>query len=92
MNRDNERAEEFALNECLVDVRFDDNEFIVIADIPGASRGDLLIGVNPKTNTLVLGKNETVLERIPLPWKSAEAARVRLNNGVLEVRMRSADS
>ncbi|MFC4439134.1 MULTISPECIES: Hsp20/alpha crystallin family protein [Natrialbaceae] len=85
-NRGN-RAREPASDDCLIDTRFDD-EFIVIADIPGVSKDDLSVGINPKTNTLVISKVGIVLERIPLPWQPTEATTVRFNNGVLEVRVR----
>ncbi|WP_246308116.1 Hsp20/alpha crystallin family protein [Halorarum salinum] len=76
---------------CLFDARFDDDEFVVTADVPGTSKDDLSIGIDPKTNDLVIGKNGTVLERVSLPWQSPEATRVWFNNGVLEVRVRPAD-
>ncbi|QLG63941.1 Hsp20/alpha crystallin family protein [Halorarum salinum] len=75
----------------MFDARFDDDEFVVTADVPGTSKDDLSIGIDPKTNDLVIGKNGTVLERVSLPWQSPEATRVWFNNGVLEVRVRPAD-
>lgn len=85
-NRGN-RAREPASDDCLIDTRFND-EFIVIADIPGACKDDLSVGIDSKTNTLIISKDGFVLERVPLPWQSTEATTVRFNNGILEVRIR----
>jgi HSP20 family molecular chaperone IbpA len=86
-----DRAREPASDDCLIDVRFGD-EFIVVADIPGVSKDDLSVGIDPKVKTLVIRTNKTVLGRISLSWDSVEATAVRFNNGVLEVRIRSAES
>ncbi|ADB59541.1 hypothetical protein Htur_0643 [Haloterrigena turkmenica DSM 5511] len=72
----------------LVDTRREDGEFVVTADIPDASRDDLSIGIDPRTNELVIGVAGTALERIDPPWRSVEATKVWFNNGVLEVRLR----
>lgn len=73
----------------LIDTRRENGEFVVTADIPGASVDDLSIGIDSRTNELVIGMAGSVLERIEPPWRSSEATRVRFNNGVLEVRLRS---
>ncbi|MFC4543931.1 Hsp20/alpha crystallin family protein [Halosolutus amylolyticus] len=78
--------------EHLVDSRRADGEFVVTADVPGASRDDLSVRIDPRTSELVITVSGTVLERVATPWRSVEATRVRFNNGVLEVRLRSADS
>lgn len=78
--------------ECHVDTRIEDNEFVITADIPGASKDDISVGINPKTNTLVISTDETVLTRVDLPGHSPETTNVWFNNGVLEVRLRSAGS
>ena len=72
----------------LVDTRREDGEFIVTADIPNASRDDLSVGIDPRTNELVIGVAGTALERVDPPWRSVEATKVWFNNGVLEVRLR----
>lgn len=80
------KAEKYFLN-----TRFEDDEFVVTADIPGATKDDLAIGVDRNTNKLVIKKNETILGRVTLPWDSVEPTRVWFNNGILEVRVRSDD-
>lgn len=78
--------------EYHVDTRVEDNEFVVTADIPGASKDDISVGINPKTNTLVISKEGTVLRRVDLPWHSPKTTNVWFNNGILEVRLRSTSS
>ena len=78
-------------DDSLVDARSDDDEFVVTADVPGATKDDLSVGIDPGTNELVIGRDGTVLERVPLPWQSPEPTTVWFNNGVLEVRVRPAD-
>lgn len=74
--------------ECFVDTRRINDEFLVTADVPGASKDELSVGIDPRTNELVIGRDGSALERVDLPWASAEATKVRFNNGVLEVRLR----
>ena len=74
--------------EYLVDTRHEDEEFVVTADIPGASKDDLSVGIDPRTSELVISLSGTVLERVDPPWRSVEATKVWFNNGVLEVRLR----
>lgn len=69
------------------DTRLEDGEFVVAADIPGATKDDLSVGIRRRTNVLVVSLEGTVLERIDIPWASPEATRVWLNNGVLVVRL-----
>lgn len=72
---------------ALVETRIEDDEFVVHADIPDATKDDLSVGINPRTNDLVIGRNDRVIERIGIPWTSHEATNVWFNNGVLEVRI-----
>lgn len=74
--------------KVLTDTHHEGNEFVVTADIYGVGKDDLSVGIDPKTNELVVGANDTALERVSLPWDSAEASKVHFNNGVLEVRLR----
>ena len=78
--------------EHLVETHFDDDEFVVTADIPGATKDDLSVGIDRTTNELVIAKDGTVRERVDLPWPSPEATRVWFNNGILEIRLRESDS
>ena len=75
-------------DEYLIDTRREDGEFVVTADIPGASKDDLSVGIDPWTSELVISLGGTVLERVDPPWHSVEATKVWFNNGVLEVRLR----
>ena len=78
--------------ESLVDTRVEDDEFIVTADIPDTTRDDLSVGIHPRTNTLVIGRDGSVLRRVDIPWLSPEATRVWFHNGVLEVRLQPGDA
>lgn len=78
-------------DSALVETRIEDDEFVVHADIPGATKDDLSVGINPRTNDLVIGRNDRVIERIDIPWDAHEATNVWFNNGVLEVRIEPTD-
>lgn len=78
--------------DYLFDTRLDDSEFVVTADIPGATTDDLSVGIRQRTNDLLISREGTLLERIDIPWASPEATRVWLNNGVLVVRLRPRDT
>lgn len=73
--------------ECLLDAHYEDDTFVVLADIPGASLEELTVGIHPRKHTLVIARNETVLGRIPLPRMPRGSPHALFNNGVLEVRM-----
>ncbi|WP_312911988.1 Hsp20/alpha crystallin family protein [Natronosalvus caseinilyticus] len=72
----------------LIDTRLDGDEFLVTADVPGASKDDLSVGIDSSTNQLVIGREGTVLERVEIPWRSPETTEAWFNNGVLEIRVR----
>lgn len=74
-------------DSSLVETRIEDDEFVVHADIPGATKDALSVGINPRTNDLVIGQNDRVIARVDIPWASHEATNVWFNNGVLEVRI-----
>lgn len=82
------RTGETREGEYLLDTRFDGEEFVVTADIPGTSRDDLTVGIDPDTTEFVIKRDGTELERIATPWESVEPVRVLFNNGVLEARFR----
>lgn len=84
-----ERTRPIDAGKVLTDTHREGDEFVVTADVYGVSRDDLSVGIDPRTSELVVGSNDTALERVSLPWNSAEATSVRYNNGVLEVRLRS---
>ncbi len=77
-------------NEHLFDTRFDGGEFVVIADMPGTDVAELTVGIDPRTTQLVIGRGDTVLERVDAPWNAVEITRAWFNNGILEVRLRTA--
>lgn len=77
-------------DEHLVDTRHEGDEFVVTADIPGASRDDLTVGIDPRTNELVVKRDGDELDRVAMPWESVDPERVIFNNGVLEARFRPA--
>lgn len=78
--------------ECLIDTRWTDDEFVVTADVPGAGIEDVSVGIDPRTNELVINRDDAVVGRVDLPYESPEATQVWFNNGVLEVRIRPADA
>lgn len=73
----------------VIDTRMDDCGFLVVADLAGASEDDISVGIDPRTNQLVIAKNSTVVGCVDVPFESPEATSVWFNNGVLEVRLRS---
>ena len=81
-----------ASRSCLVDARCDGDEFVVMADIPGAEVDELTVGIDSRTDQLVIGRDEAVVGRVDPPWRSVELKTAWFNNGVLEVRMRTAGS
>lgn len=91
-HKQTKRIRKWISDDQLFDTRFDDDEFIVIADIPGASKDNLSVGINSVANTLVIAKEGTVLGRVELPWDSPETTKVWFNNGVLEVRLQASSS
>lgn len=78
--------------QCLIDTRLTDGELTITADMPGASKDDISVGHNPRTNKLVISKDGTVVGRVVLPWESVETTKVWFNNGVLEIHMRPKES
>ncbi|ELY92744.1 hypothetical protein C483_07247 [Natrialba hulunbeirensis JCM 10989] len=86
------RTHESKSEECLLDTRFTDDQFIVTADLFGASLDDITVGVNPRTNELVIEKTGTVVGRVDIPWASPEMQNAWFKNGILEVHMKSDDS
>ena len=73
----------------LLDTRFPGEEFVVVADVLGASEDDLFVGLDADASELVIEVDDTLIERVTLPWEAVEVTGVTLNNGVLEARIRS---
>ncbi|WP_331236525.1 gas vesicle protein GvpH [Natronorarus salvus] len=74
--------------EYLVDVRSDDDGFVVLADLPRATAESVTAGVDSR-NRLVIGIDDEVVERIPIGDAEIIAADTTFRNGVLEVRLRT---
>ncbi|WP_343233786.1 gas vesicle protein GvpH [Natronococcus sp. A-GB7] len=73
----------------LIDTRLSDGEFVVVADLPGANKEDLIAGIDSRTNELIIKKTGTTVGRVELPWSSAEMRKAWFKNGILEVYIRS---
>lgn len=82
------RVRKTSSDQCLIDTHLTDSELVVTADVPGASKDDISVGRNPKTNDLVISRDGSVVGRVDIPWESPEVTKVWFNNGVLEVRVR----
>lgn len=78
-------------NGALIDTRFDGDEFVLTADLPGTRREDLSVGIATPTNELLIEKEGAILKRVTLPWASVEPVRAWYDNGILEVRVRPAN-
>lgn len=71
----------------LLDTRYSGEEFVVVADVLGASEDNLFVGLDTEANELVVEVHDERLERVTLPWEAVEVTGVTLNNGVLEARI-----
>jgi HSP20 family molecular chaperone IbpA len=71
----------------LVDVRYDeeDEELLVIADLPEVDADDLTVGLDRDRDQLVIGVEDRPVERIELPWPVADVES-GFRHGVLELR------
>ncbi|WP_331234460.1 hypothetical protein [Natronorarus salvus] len=86
------RRRESGSDECLIDTRFTDGEFVVIADLLGASIDDISVGISQKANQIVISKMNTVVGRVDIPLNSTEMKGAYFKNGILEVYMKSEDT
>lgn len=77
-------------DEYLIDTHQTEDEFVVIAELPGVSEDDLSVGIDVRSNEFVIAADGRAIDRIPLPWSSTDAAKVLFNNGILEARLRPA--
>lgn len=64
-----------------------DEEFVVVADLPGVSEDELSAGVSERSNELVVAVDGNTVERIGLPWDRVTATSARFNNFVLEIHL-----
>jgi HSP20 family molecular chaperone IbpA len=74
--------------EYLVDARYDENEdeLLVIADLPDVELEDLTVGIDRDRDQLVVGVGNDPVDRIDLPWP-VEDVDSRFHHGVLEIRL-----
>lgn len=77
-----------AAADYLVETQFQGDEFVVVADLLGASIDDVSAGVHPDRAELVVKRGDESVVRVALPWESTSPTRAWFNNGVLEIRFR----
>ncbi|WP_254542771.1 gas vesicle protein GvpH [Halomarina pelagica] len=85
-----DEAEPAASGDYHVQTYRSEGELTVVADLPGVDEDDLLVGLDERSNDLVVAVHDRVVERISLPWSDVVVPRVRFNNGVLDVCIRPA--
>lgn len=78
-------------DDILVDTRREGDEFLLTAELPGVDEDDLSVGIDVESNDHVRTADGRTIERISLPWSSADAAKVWFDNGILEVRLHPAE-
>lgn len=76
-------------DDYLVDVREDDGEIVVLADLPQATAESITAGIDREANALVIGLEGKVIERILLGDAEISVADSAFKNGVLEMRLRT---
>ena len=86
------RTRKVTSDDYLIDTRFEDDEFIITADIPRTSKEDVSVGISPKSNHLVISRADVVIGRVKLPWISPETTTAWFQNGILEVRLQASES
>ncbi|RJS97105.1 gas vesicle protein GvpH [Halococcus sp. IIIV-5B] len=64
-----------------------DEGCIVTLDLPDVDPRDLAAGVDSSGETLVVGTDSVILERVSLPRGDLAVADASFNNGVLDVRL-----
>lgn len=80
-------------DETHVDIHEDDDEVIVVADLPGVEKDDIELRCDGKTLTVSAASSRREYEeRIRLPARVDEhSANATYNNGVLEVVLQKSD-
>lgn len=73
--------------EYLTTTRRENGDLVVVADLANVTEDDLSLGIDQRSNELVIGVGGTVVERIPLEWDDVEVDDATFNNQVLEVRL-----
>lgn len=64
---------------------------VVTLDLPEVEPSELSAGVNSSTQTLLVGLDNEIIERVPLPHGNLEVGDASFNNGVLDVRLHGGD-
>lgn len=72
-----------------VRAEFDGEEFVVVADLLGASMEEISAGLARGGRELVVQREGSTVARVDLPW-AATTTRAWFNNGILEIRLRDA--
>lgn len=72
----------------IADVRYGDEEVLVVADLPGATDGDVSVEFDRDAGALVVHRGEAVDDRVSLRERGLRVDDVTVNNGVLDVRLR----
>lgn len=85
--RSRTRRSQNASEECHLDTRLADDEFVILADLPATSLDEITIGLTPSHDNCVIAQNEHILAKVPIPWDCVESTDASFNNGVLEVRL-----
>lgn len=81
-------------DDYLTAIRWEDDTFVVTADLPGVEREDLSVGTTSDRERLVIRAGDEVVDRVPLPEPrpAVDAIEARYNNHVLEVRVAAEDA
>ena len=75
----------------LVDIRYDeDDDLLVVADLPDVEADELTVGLDEDRNELVIGVENRPVERVNLPWPVADVES-RFRHGVLRLRFTPAE-
>ena len=78
-------------DDYLVDVREEDDAVFVLADLPQTTAEEITTGIDREREELVIGVEGSPVERIPLGDADIVVADSTFNNGVLEIRLGTAD-
>lgn len=73
--------------EHLTTTRYDGEDVVLTADLPGVETSDLTVGVTEDGRTLVVGADGEELARLPVENWDESAVSATFNNFVLEVRV-----
>ena len=80
-------------DDYLTATRWEDDAFVVTADLPGVEQSELSVGTTPDRERIVIRVDGEVIDRVPLPEPrpTLDAIEARYNNHVLEIRVAGGD-